>query len=414
MPSEFYLNIGKYLTRFAPIYTSYVCTCCGMPKEIEEYYVGFNILNVNRIDYNGNLHLSVCKDCCSRIFDYIYKRIAQESPVYTMRYFCNLVGIYWDEDVFYKTRELMESNKKAGHIIEEYLKLNNAVNTGKTGFNSLTEMYKEEKKLKNQKGVGSNDDQPIVQMKVSQPKGKKSNSKISWEEEQEGKNWTPENFRDKKIIEKMVGYDPFYFEEEDKRPGLYRDLIGMLEQGMEQDQVKLQAAIQIVISYSRVRHMNEEINRLEKEGGAIADIKALSDLKNKELKNITDFSRDNGFSERFATAKAKGENTFTGIMNKMNEAKYEDGLLNAYDISTSETINQAAQASVKAIFEQLGLGETEVWKVAQDQLNELIKLRKENEYLQEELRKSKYEIARKNLIEKAQQRGIELDDEDGY
>lgn len=384
------MNIGKYFTRFAPIYDKYICNCCGMPKKISEFYEHYNYINANKIDYSGQLHLSVCKSCCSKLFDYLYKEVANCDPEFTMYYFCCIMGIYWDVDVFYKTKELMEHNKNSGHIIQEYLILNNSVNIGKTFLNNL-----KESKLNASK----------ENLKEKEKEEKKEESFES------NSIWNQESLRDKKIVEKMVGYDPFYFEDEEKRPSLYKDLIGMLEQGMEQDQIKLQAAIQIVISYSRVRRMNEEINKLEKENGKISEIKALSDLKNKELKNITDFSRDNGFSERFATAKAKGENTFTGIMNKMNEAKFEDGLLNAYDIATSESINQAAQASFKAIFEQISLGETEVWKVAQEQLAELLKLRKENEILQEDLRKARYEIAKKNLIEKAQKRGIEVDEE---
>ena len=35
----------------------------------------------------------------------------------------------------------------------------------------------------------------------------------------------------------------------------------------------------------------------------------------------------------------------------MNEDKFENAILNRYDIETSETIQQAANASFKAIFE---------------------------------------------------------------
>mgnify|MGYP003414898362 FL=1 len=50
----------------------------------------------------------------------------------------------------------------------------------------------------------------------------------------------------------------------------------------------------------------------------------------------------------------------------MNEAKFENAVMNRYDIETSATIQQAADASFKAIFNQLSLGESEVWKIAQD------------------------------------------------
>ena len=224
--------------------------------------------------------------------------------------------------------------------------------------------------------------------------------------------WSKEDTRNRKQVIRMVGYDPFGYEKEENQKMLYKDLLGMLEQGMEQDQVKLQAAIQIVVSFLKVREMNEEYRRRQNANAGVNELKALADLKAKELKSITDFSRDNGFSERFATAKAKGENTFTGIMNKMNEQKYEDALLNKYNIETSETIQQAANASFKAIFNQLSLGESDVWKIAQEQLQELLKLRKENSKLQEEIRLVKYDLAKTSLEARAKEQGIQVDEVD--
>ena len=208
----------------------------------------------------------------------------------------------------------------------------------------------------------------------------------------------------------MVGYDPFEWESDENKKILYKDLLNILEPGMENDLVKFQAAIQIVMSFFKVRQMNKKQFEMERDGASIADQKALSDLKDKELKSITSFSRDNGFAERYATAKAKGENTFTGIVNKMNEAKFENAVMNRYDIETSATIQQAADASFKAIFSQLSLGESEVWKIAQDQLEELRKLRKENSDLEEKLRKAKYELAKINLEEKERQANVGLEE----
>ena len=182
---------------------------------------------------------------------------------------------------------------------------------------------------------------------------------------------------------------------------------------MEQDEVKLQAAIQIVTSFLRVRELNKTYREKEKENASVNELKAISDLKAKELKTITDFSRDNGFSERYTVAKAKGENSFTGIMNKMDERKYESALVNRYNIETSATIQQAADASFKAIIGQLSLSDAEVWMTCKAQLEELEKLRRENATLTENLRKTKYELAKINLEEEAKKRGVE-DIEDDF
>lgn len=139
---------------------------------------------------------------------------------------------------------------------------------------------------------------------------------------------------------------------------------------------------------------------MEKNNAPLTELKTLSDLKSKELKQITDFSKDNGFSERYASAKAKGETSFTGILKQMNEKKFEDALVNKFDIATSASMQQAADISMNAIMKQLSLSEAEVWKVTQEQYEELVKIRREYAVLEEQLRKTKYELAETRMLMK--------------
>ena len=176
---------------------------------------------------------------------------------------------------------------------------------------------------------------------------------------------------------------------------------------MEMDGLKVQAAIQIVLSFSRIREYNETERRMIDNNASVGELKNLADLRNKQLQTITNFSRDNGFGEKYAISKAKGENTFTGIMSKMNEMKYEKGLVNKYDIETSATIEQAAEASFKAIISQLGLSEAEVYKTCQDQLKRLTELQRENSTLKENLRLAKIEIAEEKLKKLKEEREAE-------
>lgn len=81
----------------------------------------------------------------------------------------------------------------------------------------------------------------------------------------------------------------------------------------------------------------------------------------------------------------------------MNELKYEKSILNKYDIETSATIQQAADASFKAIFNQLGLSDAEVYKTCQDQLKRLIELQRENNTLKENLRLAKRQVVEMKL-----------------
>ena len=79
-------------------------------------------------------------------------------------------------------------------------------------------------------------------------------------------------------------------------------------------------------------------------------------------------------------------------------------------MATSESIQQCADASIKAIFSQLAYSESDAFKTVADQLAELEKLRKQLDDLQEENRKLKYQAKKKELEEKAKEEGVWEDD----
>ena len=169
--------------------------------------------------------------------------------------------------------------------------------------------------------------------------------------------------------------------------------------------------ITIVKSFTKVRHLDERMHQMELEDAPLNAQKAIADLKAKELKAISDFSRDSGFSERFKTRQSQGQTSFTGIVKQMNEKQYENELINKYDVQTSSTIQAAADASFKAIFNQLNLSEAEVYKIAAEQLAELRKVKQENEKLKEQLRREKYKVAQAELKEEAREKGLEVYDD---
>ena len=74
-----------------------------------------------------------------------------------------------------------------------------------------------------------------------------------------------------------------------------------------------------------------------------------------------------------------------------------------YDIETSKSIEQAANASFKAIFNQLSMSDAEYAKQCTEQLQRIQKLTREKDALQEENRKLKYEMTKRDLEEKAKE-----------
>lgn len=383
---------SKYFGRYFPLYNKYVCTCCGRPLGIGNYYLNYNEMDLGRVELDGKMHTHICIDCCKRLYEYLYFEKADKDAQVAMMWFCSALNIYYDETIYLQAKQESSKKDKKLHIIDAYMKIMNQSATAKG------KVFLESKDIKGFVGGGG-----------SKGKGKNSKDKRIIESEngsvrddiEEG--WSKQDLEAKRLVLKNVGYDPFYFEPEQNRKILYKDLLGMLEAGMELDGLKVQAACQIVLAFSRIRELNERERRMMSGDGSVAELKNLADLKNKQLDTITKFSRDNGFRERYAVAKAKRENSFTGIMAKMNEMKYEDAILNMYDIETSKSIEQAANASMRAIFNQLNMSDAEYSKQCAEQLKRIEKLTRENGALQEEVRKLKYEMTKAELEVKAKE-----------
>ena len=382
---KLYQNWTKYFNRFVPLYDKYVCSCCGKALPQDKYFLAYNEGNLGRIEPNGKMHTHICMDCCKNLYEYLFYEKADKDGEKAMKWLCSYLNIYYDDVSYFKAKKTMEEKDRKTHIVEEYMSVisRSATLKGKVFLESP--------------------DVDVNQNKGDSKADKIINSNTGNVPEDLEEEWSKADLEAKRQVIKMVGYDPFYFEEEKNRKILYKDLLGMMEQGMELDGLKVQAAIQIVLSFKNIRELNEKYRKKSDEDAPVSELKALSELKKKELETITSFSRDNGFGERYAISKAKGENTFSGIMAKMNEMKYENAILNMYDIETSKSINQAADASFAAIFNQLSMSEAEVYKTCQDQLKKLLSLQRENATLAENLRLAKRELAEKKLEEEKRQ-----------
>lgn len=390
---KLYQNWTKYFNRFVPLYDKYVCSCCGKALPQDKYFLAYNEGNLGRIEANGKMHTHICMDCCKNLYEYLFYEKADKDGEKAMKWLCSYLNIYYDDVSYFKAKKTMEEKDRKTHIVEEYMSVisRSATLKGKVFLESP--------------------DVDVNQNKGDSKADKIINSNTGNVPEDLEEEWSKADLEAKRQVIKMVGYDPFYFEIEKDRKILYKDLLGMMEQGMELDGLKVQAAIQIVLSFKNIRELNEKYRKKSDEDAPVSELKALSELKKKELETITSFSRDNGFGERYAISKAKGENTFSGIMAKMNEMKYENAILNMYDVETSKSINQAADASFAAIFNQLSMSEAEVYKTCQDQLKKLLSLQRENATLTENLRLAKRELAEKKLEEEKRQYDKENSDD---
>lgn len=388
---KYYTVWMKYFGRYVPLYNKYVCTCCGRPLPQGEYYLNYNEMDLARVEPTGKMHTHLCKDCCKRLYEYLFFEKAKEDGQVAMMWFCSALNIYYDETIYLQAKQECSKKDSKKHIIDSYMSIMNQSATAKG------KVFLESKDIQGMIGSGG------VNGNGRQDKDKKIiNSKDGSVGDDTENGWSKQDLEAKRIVLKIVGYDPFYYELDETRKVLYKDLLGMLESGMEMDGLKVQAAVQIVLAFSRIRELNERERRMMSGEGSVAELKNLADLKNKQLDTITKFSRDNGFRERYAQSRSKRENSFTGIMAKMGEQKYEKALVNVYDIETSKTIQAAADASFRAIFSQLNMSEAEIYKTCGEQLKKLIRLQRDLDAAQEQLRLANTELARIRL-EKAKE-----------
>lgn len=393
--SNFFAKCSQYFYRFVPVYDKYICTCCGKAKELDEYYIYYNESNLSRMDPFGNVRLSICKKCSEKLFNYLYIEKANKSVEVAMKMFCANLNIYYENKILVQALRNFSVNEHENHLIKEYLDLLyiNEENIEKNFLESPFLIG----------GFNKNNNQNIIELDEN---GDMIEDPDEIAKDTEPMTWTKEDIRNRKQVKRMIGYDPFEYETDENKVILYNDLLNMLEAGMENDMVKVQAAIQIVLGYFRIRQINQQEFEMRKTNASLADLKALAEIKSKELNAISKFCQDNGFSERFATAKAKGENTFTGVMKKMLNDKFEIAIPNKFDIDTSVTIQQAADASITAMFKQLNMSTAEYGVLMGKQLKEIESLRKENALLVEQMRKFKYDEKKQELIQEAKDNGV--------
>ena len=376
-----------------------VCTICGKPLVTDNYWKNYSFSNIGRMDTSGKICCPICKNCSYKLFDYYYK-IGNKNLEYAMERICCDLNIYWDVERLKDAKEVYEKNNRKLHILSEYI---GAI--GRVGTDSLGLTYWDSPTIKNRNITlvqGDIQAQNDALLKENQFINDGFDMPIDF---------AREDAENRKKIIKIFRYDPFEGDRETDKPALYRSLVMMLDDAMEEDFVKLNAALEVVRSFNKIESYRRKIQEHENSDEPdLSIIKSLTELKSKEMKNVTDLSKDHGFAGRYAQNQAKGAGTLSGVMEQIREKQYEDGILNLYDIQTSESINQAAEASMKAIFSQLSIATNvnEQFTIIQNQRDDLIKLRKENQKLKEDIRRANCKITEMKLEKESRQQRMEF------
>ncbi len=147
-------------------------------------------------------------------------------------------------------------------------------------------------------------------------------SNIALQNENEVTNFSKENkdttlnTRDRDDVIRMLGYDPFEYENPIDKKHLYNRLIDFLDESTLEDGFKLQASIEIVKGFNQVDKINQAItnitNDLDKLSTSNSGIKALIDSKKNILASLIKLAEENGISVKHNNQKSKGAGTLSG------------------------------------------------------------------------------------------------------
>jgi hypothetical protein len=191
----------------------------------------------------------------------------------------------------------------------------------------------------------------------------------------------------------MLNYDPFEGENETDKRQLYNLLVDFLDESTLEDSFKLSAVIQIVKGFNQIDKINQglalitsDINNLSSQVGGI---KSLIDAKEKMMRAILNFAKDNGISENYSNNKSKGAGTLSGIIKQLQERGFTEADVNLFDVETAQGIKQVADISNESILKQLQFDENDYTDMITQQRELINELETRLKVCEEENRKLK-------------------------
>ena len=103
--------------------------------------------------------------------------------------------------------------------------------------------------------------------------------------------------KNKRSVLRMLGYDPFIYEEEEDKPLLYSKLVNYFDDSLKDDGFKLEAVIEIVQTFKDVKHINDTLaqytKQLQTHPEMIATVKSLTQTKKDMLSSALALAKDN-------------------------------------------------------------------------------------------------------------------------
>lgn len=164
---------------------------------------------------------------------------------------------------------------------------------------------------------------------------------------------------------RLLGYLPFDKEKLSDQPFLYSQLIGFLDSSEEgnDDMMRTASIISIVRGFLQASNIDDMVAQLSQDfrnaEKNIATIKALQQMKAQILSSVNNLAKESCISLKNSKHSIKGENTWTGKIQKIKDLNLRDGQVNGFDIATCRGMQQVQEISDASIMKQLALDESE-------------------------------------------------------
>lgn len=189
--------------------------------------------------------------------------------------------------------------------------------------------------------------------------------------------------KNKRSVLRMLGYDPFVYEEEEDKPLLYSKLVNYFDDSLKDDGFKLEAVIEIVQTFKDVKHINDTLaqytKQLQTHPEMIATVKSLTQTKKDMLASALALAKDNGISENNNNRKSKGAGTLSGIIKELQEMNLEGSEVNTFDYETNLAIEDIMTRNHQNQLRQLNPDENDWEKEVVHQKQILFRLQKERD-----------------------------------
>lgn len=314
------------------------CINCGESGKISRFYISNNATHIH-----NSCRLPYCKECLEKFYQDYYKQTGRSDlAIYLL---CRKCDVYYSTKVFDGAESA--SLKMNQPIVSCYFRMLNSIkdNAGfKDNFNDSANFL----------------DLEILEDKYRSGKIEIGNTTVSVVAPDV---WTEEDEISRTDCIKLLGYDPFFDNDNREKKFLYNTLLGFLDDATLKDSFKLPIVIELVKSFGQVEKLNKTFTVMMASTENIEEnsqkLKSLIDAKDKLYRSILAMAKDNGISVNYSANKSQGAGTLSGMVKDLNDIGLREAKINLFDARTAGGIKQVNDLSNKSILDQLALTESE-------------------------------------------------------